>query len=376
MAERSRPWSGIVPGDSGPYSDDQWTDVWKQFAPTIAREGVFQGQLNELDLSSVAATPVSVASGRALVNGIWYETDASRSLAIANATAGNLRVDRIVARASWAAQTVRLLVVQGANVAANPVPPALVQVDGTTWDLPLWQVQATDAGVLTFFRDERAFIGNYEPGAPTDDFTYLDNEMFMGDSNGVISSTQEGILWGVDISGSYTATSLNTIGSGAITFNAAGAGAGHVFYHCGDHRPDLINGHQTIRAKVPNTDANLDKVMGIVTDFTDSTPLDGVFFRAIGAGNWFAVCRNSNVESAVDTTIAQSDVWRKFEMRQHGSDVVTFLIDDVVRATIQTNIPTTGSKSFATGIVDSGANPVDVAYLDVDRMKLTGSRPA
>ncbi len=162
MAEVSRPWSGAVTGDSGPYSDDQWTDVWKTLlGPVVATQGVFQDQLNVFALGGLAASPVTIDTGRALVNGIWYESNTSVNVAIPT-PAVNPRVDRIVLRADWAAQTVRITRIAGAEGAA-PTPPALVQNDGVTWDLPLWQVHITVAPVLTIFRDERAFIGQYEP---------------------------------------------------------------------------------------------------------------------------------------------------------------------------------------------------------------------
>lgn len=368
MTERSRPWSGIVTGDAGPYSDDQWSDVWKQFAPTIASQGVLWNQLNIFDLSSVAATPVSVASGRALVNGIWYESDAAVSIAIPT-PAVNPRVDRIVARADWALQTVRITRVAGAE-AASPVPPALVQVDGTTWDLPLWQVHATTGAVLTFFRDERSFIGQYEPSQPTDEYVYLSNEMFMGSNTITASETFNN--WAIEIVGSYQVQAL-AFGGGAARLTASGAGAGHVAFFSVAHRPDDINAHTIFRAKNPNTDANLDRLLGYTSLLSDVTPTNGYFFRSVGTGNWFAVCRAAGVETVVDTSQALDDVWRKFEMRQHGTDVVTFLIDDVVVATIQTDVPGSVDLNLASLITDSGTNPADVSYMDTDRIRMAGT---
>lgn len=371
MAERSRPWDGTVTGDAGPYSDDQWTDVWKQWAPIIASQGVLRNQLNEFDLSSVAATPVSVASGRALVNGIWYENDAAVSVAIPTPGA-NPRVDRIVARADWVLQTVRITRVAGAE-AASPVPPALVQIDGTTWDLPLWQVHATTGAVLTFFRDERSYIGQYEPSEPTDELVYLEDELFLPNSN--ITASESLGTWGVEIVGNYSVIPTPAFGGGAIRLGNTGASLGHVSFFSRSHRPDLINARTIMRAKNPNTDANLDRTLGYVSLLADVTPADGVFFRSVGAGNWFAVCRAGGVEagSVTDTTIGLDDVWRKFETVQRGTDVATFLVDDVVRATHRVNIPAVDSALTAQ-IVDSGVTPAVAAYMDVDRFRAAGDR--
>ncbi len=374
MAERSRPWSGIVTGDAGPYSDDQWTDVWLTLlAPIIAQQGVFQEQLNEFALSSVAATPVSVASGRAMVNGIWYESDAATSVTIPT-PAANPRVDRIVARADWVLQTVRITRIAGAE-AASPVPPALVQVDGTTWDVPLWQVHATTGGVLTFFADDRIFIGQYQPAASSDDHWFLEDEMFFG-QQGAYGASENFKDFRLTISGSYDATPSTVFGTGVLNFAANGAGAGFVSYTTGLMDPEVTNNRSLIMARNPNSDANLDRLIGYASLVGDVTPNDGVMFRAVGAGNWFAVCREGGVETAVDTTLAPDATNRKFEIRQVIDEGVVFLIDGVVRAQINTNVNSLGAMSYGAQIVDSGANPVDQIYMQVDRIKATGDRPA
>ena len=374
MAERSRPWSGIVTGDAGPYSDDQWTDVWLTLlAPIIAQQGVFQEQLNEFALSSVAATPVSVASGRAMVNGIWYESDAATSVTIPT-PAANPRVDRIVARADWVLQTVRITRIAGAE-AASPVPPALVQVDGTTWDVPLWQVHATTGGVLTFFADDRIFIGQYQPAASSDDHWFLEDEMFFG-QQGAYGASENFKDFRLTISGSYDATPSTVFGTGVLNFAANGAGAGFVSYTTGLMDPEVTNNRSLIMARNPNSDANLDRLIGYASLVGDVTPNDGVMFRAVGAGNWFAVCREGGVETVVDTTLAPDATNRKFEIRQVIDEAVVFLIDGVVRAQINTNVNSLGAMSYGAQIVDSGANPVDQIYMQVDRIKATGDRPA
>lgn len=372
MTERSRPWSGTVTGDAGPYSDDQWTDVWKQWAPVIASQGVFQDQLNVLDLSSVAATPVSVASGRALVNGIWYESDAAESIAIPTPGA-NPRVDRIVLRADWALQTVRLTRIAGAE-AASPVPPAITQVDGTTWDLPLWQVRATTGGVLTFFRDERAFIGQYVPVGITDQRVYFESEFYLPEV--AMGDLERFDNWLIEVVGTSELNSLNLagFGAGAATFRYQGAALGSVSIRNLNHRPEAIDAHLIMRAKQPNTDANLDRVMGFQSDATITlTPTDGVFFRAAAAANWFAVTRAGGVETVVDTGQALDDVFRKFEIRQHSTDVVTFLIDDAVVATNQGDIPSV-IQNLRLGILGGAVAPAAADYLDLDRVTLRGNR--
>ncbi len=103
VTENSRPWDGIALGDAGPYSDDLWTDVWATLlGPNIATEGVFFDQLSDLVLTG-AASPVSIASGLALVDGSWYENTAPVTKIIATpAGVVNSRIDLIVLRKDWA----------------------------------------------------------------------------------------------------------------------------------------------------------------------------------------------------------------------------------------------------------------------------------
>lgn len=156
MTQKSMPWAGSATGDCGPYSDDQWSDFWrKAFTLDRTKEGVLPGYLNQLAVSGVAS-PVAVASGGAFVDGKTYDSDASENVAIPTPST-NPRIDRIVLRKDFSAQTVRITRIAGTE-AASPTPPALVQTDGTTWDVPLAQVLVTTGGVITV-TDEREFAG-------------------------------------------------------------------------------------------------------------------------------------------------------------------------------------------------------------------------
>ncbi len=380
MTEISRPWSGIVTGDAGPYSDDQWTDVWKTLLAHVeASQGVFRDQLGELDLSSITPSPISIAAGRALVNGIWYESDAAETIAIPTPGA-NPRIDRIVLRADWTLQTVRLFRIAGAE-AASPVPPALVQNDGVTWDLPLWQVRITTGGVITFNRDEREFIGQYVPSEVSATHTYLREDWYLPGpltlSNGSVINSfvvlEDGSRGAVD------ETILAGFGSGGISFSHNGTGTGgEAGVVSISYKPDIINARLRVRLRNPNTDAVLDRFIGFGNVSGDITPVDGVFFRADGNGgvtNWEAVCRAGGVETPFDTGQAVDDVWRVFEIRQHGTDVVTFLIDGVVVATIQSDIPSDVNLDLVQQILDDGVGtPASDFYMFLDYTQLDGDR--
>ncbi len=374
MAEISRPWDGIVLGDAGPYSDDQWTDVWLTLnSPTIASEGVLRDQLNDLNLSGLPASPVTIETGRAVVDGSWYQSDANVGVTIPT-PAANPRVDRIVLRKDWVLQTIRITRIAGAE-AASPTPPAIVQVDGTTWDLPLWQVHITVGAVVTVFADEREFIGQYNPVGVSATRVFVESDLFTRE---VLANLDMFDNFVVDLIGASTANQIAEagFGSGGLVFDHDGAGINDkAAISSAYFKPDLIDARLRVRNKTPNTDGNLDMVMGFVSQKTSLTPVDGVFFRSNGGANWFAVTRAGNVETTTDTAQAADDTWRLFEIRQTSTDVVQFLIDGVIVATHQTNIPSDVVLILNLAAFDNGVAPAAADYMHLDWAKVTGDRP-
>ncbi len=162
MTEISRPWAGTTIGDAGPYSDEDWMEVWFSFVDALANSGVLLGELNDLAGSVVGpatTSPFRIATGRAFVQGSWYETDGNVDVVIPT-PAANPRIDRIVLRKDFAAQTVRVTRIPGTEAGA-PVAPAIIQVAGVTWDIPLFQVRIILSGaVVTIEVDERRWVGH------------------------------------------------------------------------------------------------------------------------------------------------------------------------------------------------------------------------
>lgn len=200
MTQISRPWGGIVTGDAGPYSDDQWSDMYNHFfALDRTNEGVFFGILNNLNVTGVAS-PVAVASGAAVVDGKYYLSDASENVIIPT-PAGATRIDRIVLRKSWAAQTVRITRIAGAEGGAAP---AITQLDGTTWDITLAQASITVPGVITV-TDERKVAGSpagrlYAPG-----------NQLMTIAAGVANPSSRGSFFRIDTEAAAASDDLDTI---------------------------------------------------------------------------------------------------------------------------------------------------------------------
>ena len=134
MTQRYFPFDS---GAGGSITEASWRDM----AALWLSDGVIRGKLNSGAVTQRAAganKSVDVASLQAWVNGHFFESDATENLTIADNASGNPRIDRIVVRADFTANTITLAVLQG-TPAATPVAPALTQ-SSSTWELSLAQV--------------------------------------------------------------------------------------------------------------------------------------------------------------------------------------------------------------------------------------------
>ncbi len=382
MAERSRPWDGIVTGDAGPYSDDQWSDTWlSHLAPTITSEGVFFQQLNELVMTAPGGiSPVLINTGRAMVDGTWYESDVSISNAIGN-PAVDPRIDRFVLRKSWAAQTIRLARLQGGEAPA-PGPAALTQVDGVTWEIPLGQFFITVGGAITLYRDERIFLGQYNPAlVATRDLMVLNDDFFEG-VNYLNNEARRHWTATIPAGNSIGPTgAAGNEGRGVLFLNhrAAAAEPVHLICQADFSLAGSNNVILEVIAREPNTDANLDRVIGFTSDPNVILAAEMVAFYndfSIDA-NWHAITRTGGVSAGtdIDTGIALSNTFKLLEIRNFGTDSVTFLIDGVVVATHTANIPGAIIGPLALQIRGAGGAPVAQNYQFVDWLHYEGRRP-
>lgn len=166
MAQSSFYWtgktSGGAAGDAGPYGVGTFRELMLAMLQDLS--GVYNGL--RVQASSPAAKTVDVTAGRGMARGIMYDNDAAVTLDIDDNSSGNPRIDRIVLRADWTAQTIRLAVLKG-TPAGSPTAPALTQTDGTTWEVALAQVAVAN-GFSTIvdgnITREREFIGVNLPG--------------------------------------------------------------------------------------------------------------------------------------------------------------------------------------------------------------------
>ncbi len=378
MAERSRPWNGTVLGDSGPYSDDQWTDTWASLlGPAVASEGVFRRQLNELEVAG-AVSPVSVNTGRALVEGTWYENDAAHAEAVPAPPAGPDRMDRIVLQKVFATQMVRIARLAG-NPAAFPVPPALTQ-DGVTWEISLFQVAITPAGVITIYADERDFIGQYEPAKyPREDEVFVSDDFFEPGTPGYVDGEVRRI-WkatiGIDGGNGIDTSAAARPGRGVVLFSHGAAAVESVDLTSDNYDPEAIDARLKIIAAEPNTHANLDRFLGYsqVSATLLSAEMVGFINDPAVDANWHSYTRTGGVPTDVDTGVALGVGFKVLEIKSRGTGVVEFWIDGVLVNVHTTNIPVGAGMLLTLKIIGKGGAPVNQVYQYVDMVSMAGDR--
>lgn len=146
MTEYGAPFDGVLLGDASvaPYSAAEWSRIWRlQQGEGVVypNYGVFAGSGNgtyqplEVRAAAIPSTNVEVQIGAAMVDGRFYETTAVVTLPITANVSGNPRIDTVILRLDYVAQTVRLVVKSG-TPAGSPVRPTMQQ-DATYWEIPL-----------------------------------------------------------------------------------------------------------------------------------------------------------------------------------------------------------------------------------------------
>lgn len=139
------------------YNQDQANDFFRYADvsdPTT--EGVWRNRLNNLAVTG-AVSPLSVDTGAAVCYGRYWN-DASVNLAVTTPTSpANPTGGRVVLRADWATNTIRLAISQSAD--GTPGAPALTQTAGTLWEISLYTYSIDGGGNITL-TDDRTFIGS------------------------------------------------------------------------------------------------------------------------------------------------------------------------------------------------------------------------
>jgi hypothetical protein len=87
--------------------------------------------------------------------------------------------------------------------------------------------------------------------------------------------------------------------------------------------------------------ASATRRIGFSINAPQSDPARGIYFRAIGTGNWYAVTRDASTETATDTGVAQSTNYMQFKIVTNSTGAsIGFYIGNILKATHTTNLPT------------------------------------
>lgn len=176
MTQISWPWAGTTVGDAtyAAYTDTFFSDFFQLFlAYDRTKEGVvdtgYAGLTGGLALS-LGAGDISIATGVGIVDGRMLKNDAAVALVPDN-TASQRR-DRVVMRADYAAQTVRLYLIKGTD--GSLATPTLTQdtTRTTYWDISLGYFDVAPGPVLSnLVRDAVAVRTPLGPGYQSDVLT-------------------------------------------------------------------------------------------------------------------------------------------------------------------------------------------------------------
>lgn len=368
MAQTSRFWDGTVTGDATTAPYDAATEFAKALGSAAGAfgvptnfGGVCRGELNQLAVTG-ATSPIAIASGRAIVYGTWYENDAAVSQAIATPAVSS-RIDVIVLRKSWVAQTVRIAVVTGVEGGGAP---ALTQTAGVTWDIPLTGLFITTGGAITLL-DARQFIpyhGNQSAeGGIVHNYTQMTgsaptmyevstelrhNFWDEFDALGSLASSQP-TLADDHYTRVGTATSVTILpDANGDTYCSIGGSSTAVGIDQGLttrvrqmhtlKNPEFksIIGQQT--APIGGT---VEWVAGLMDNVATTGQQNGIYFRSVNSGNWFLVCRAAGVETTVNMGIAPSGTKISLELRvgATGTSVQGYVNGALTGLAITTNIP-------------------------------------
>jgi len=157
MAESSIFWTTNGTGDGGANYTESQLVAWlrRTFIRDVTTQGVLAGYANAFAATVTGVgdtTPVEIETGAAMVYGYPYESDSMVQVEVPTPSVST-RIDRIVLRVDWTAQTVRIARVAGAEGGSAP---ALTQIAGTTWEISLAQLSVTTGGVITV-TDQRSY---------------------------------------------------------------------------------------------------------------------------------------------------------------------------------------------------------------------------
>ena len=197
---------------------------WQEMFSAMLTNGVLAGQLNSYVVTVTSGLGISVASGKAMIQGFLARSDAAVALTCATADPTNPRIDRAVLHADLTAHALTVILLTG-TPAPSPSPPALTQT-ATVWEVSLYQVRVNatqttlTAGSLT---DERLYSAPNIAAASLADALMTNQKVNRAGDTMTGSLTAFSLLTSNALFGSTAAAHLflQTLQSGVTPFGMA-----------------------------------------------------------------------------------------------------------------------------------------------------------
>lgn len=200
---------------------------------------------------------------------------------------------------------------------------------------------------------------NATPVAVGNRFVSYDEDEFTG-------TTPAGKLnWAVTISGTGASAQFGTYGVngterafGVLQIDTGTTAAGRATLHrlVNQIQMGYCSFEQQWRVAIEELSTSTDRFIvwcGFIDYTAAGEPIDGVYFRYsddVNGGQWQCICRESNVETVVNTTVAA--ITNYVRLRIVVNETATqaqFYIADALVATINTNLPSTAGNLTGIG---------------------------
>lgn len=377
MTERSTIWNTTGTGD-GPEAGFGIAQ-WGRFLAALggggdARSGVIPGLLNELRVTTDAAD-IAVATGWALVDGHGYENDAEESYTPTTPSVGTTG-HRVVLRANWAAQTVRITDLASADGTA--AIPAKTTTPGTTYDLDLASYTITTGGVVANLTDLRTFAGAPDQPARR---AYTHRRRVFGEFSGTVGPPPATGAYALGVGFSVQRANNGLVASQTpdilrISSGSTSGGYAGIVSSAGEAnqkaaiRPDQ-SPMMIIEVIPPAAAAALAAwYAGFFDGSTPTATLNGAMLRRVTTGNVFFVTRQGGSETTTD--LGNITTRRQLIIESPDGGVTWNCIDaedGSVLASHTDDVPTASTAlAFGTAILNNTTTAVtaDPAYMRVE----------
>mgnify|MGYP000989011952 CR=1 FL=1 len=156
--------SGVGDGVDTGYTQTQLATLLHALAAGGDADTGVQPDYGDALAVAAGTEKVTMGTGMAAVYGYLYVNPVDIDFTVISPVAST-RIDRVVLRADWNTQTVRAVVLNGAEGGSAP---SLTQSSGSIWEIPIAQFSVTVGGTI-IVTDQRKFLGGTEGTTETSD---------------------------------------------------------------------------------------------------------------------------------------------------------------------------------------------------------------